>query len=79
MDLNIASAFMVGLMGTAHCVGMCGGLLTAFASQTPPAKGNVLLHQLKYGLSYHLAELPVIPCWCDNWRFSTIINHIIQH
>lgn len=57
MELNIASAFMVGLMGTAHCVGMCGGLLTAFASQTPAAKGNVLLHQVKYALSYHLGRI----------------------
>jgi len=27
----VATAFMLGLLGSGHCLGMCGGLMGAFA------------------------------------------------
>ncbi len=33
-DLSIASAFILGLLGSAHCFSMCGGIITALSSAT---------------------------------------------
>ncbi|WP_126446027.1 sulfite exporter TauE/SafE family protein [Sulfuricystis multivorans] len=30
MDISFGAAFMVGLLGSGHCLGMCGGLVSAF-------------------------------------------------
>ena len=35
MGAGLASAFLIGLMGGVHCVGMCGGIVGALAAQTP--------------------------------------------
>ncbi|MBT1445914.1 sulfite exporter TauE/SafE family protein [Shewanella sp. JM162201] len=55
MDYSLYSAFLVGLMGGAHCFGMCGGLVGAFSSQIP-APGrlqNPLSHKLTFLLAYN--------------------------
>ncbi len=58
IEYNITGAFLVGLMGAAHCFGMCGGLIGAFSSQLPnPKQGNHLTHQLRYLLSYNIGRL----------------------
>lgn len=58
IEYNITGAFLVGLMGSAHCFGMCGGLIGAFSTQIPnPKFGNLLAHQLKYLLSYNLGRI----------------------
>lgn len=31
LDVNIVSAFLVGLMGGVHCIGMCGGIVSALS------------------------------------------------
>lgn len=39
MDLGwLVAPFTVGLLGSVHCVGMCGGIVAAL-SQVPPARG----------------------------------------
>ena len=35
MEAGFAAAFMVGLLGGVHCVGMCGGIVGALSVQTP--------------------------------------------
>ena len=35
MEAGLAAAFLIGLMGGVHCVGMCGGIVGALAVQTP--------------------------------------------
>ncbi len=58
IEYNVTGAFLVGLMGAAHCFGMCGGLVGAFSSQLPnPKQGNHLAHQLTYLLSYNLGRI----------------------
>lgn len=58
IEYNVTGAFLVGLMGAAHCFGMCGGLVGAFAAQIPhPKTTNLLAHQLKYLLSYNLGRI----------------------
>ncbi|MHB1656236.1 MAG: sulfite exporter TauE/SafE family protein [Burkholderiales bacterium] len=57
-ELSIFSAFLVGLLGGVHCVGMCGGIVTALSFATPNAKpGLAMLLGYNGGrlLSYALA------------------------
>lgn len=35
-DISLVMIFMIGFLGGVHCVGMCGGLSSAFALQLPP-------------------------------------------
>ncbi|MDO5687213.1 MAG: sulfite exporter TauE/SafE family protein [Neisseria sp.] len=36
LDFSLLMIFMIGFLGGVHCVGMCGGLSSAFALQLPP-------------------------------------------
>ena len=36
--LNLIPIFMVGLLGGIHCIGMCGGIVSAFSAATPSAR-----------------------------------------
>jgi sulfite exporter TauE/SafE len=38
LELSLAAAFMVGLLGGGHCVGMCGGIVGAVTMSLPGAK-----------------------------------------
>lgn len=55
VELSYWAAFMVGLLGSGHCLGMCGGLISAFfikvgAGKTAPFPAI---------LAYHLARISV--------------------
>ncbi|MBM7072661.1 sulfite exporter TauE/SafE family protein [Shewanella sp. 202IG2-18] len=58
-DYGLLGAFIVGLMGAGHCVGMCGGLVASFASQQSAIKigENLLLKQLKLQFSYNFGRI----------------------
>jgi sulfite exporter TauE/SafE len=47
-ELTLFSMFMLGILGTGHCIGMCGPLIIAFPGRT----GNVPAH-----LFYHLGRM----------------------
>ncbi|MGS2720101.1 sulfite exporter TauE/SafE family protein [Paraglaciecola aestuariivivens] len=47
-ELSIFSAFLVGLAGGVHCVGMCGGIVGAFSYALP--KGSAIL---PYSFAYN--------------------------
>lgn len=49
MDPLISMAFMTGLLGSAHCIGMCGGLVSAL-SLTADGRNSGLLFHLLYNL-----------------------------
>ena len=34
--MNLLPIFLVGLMGSVHCIGMCGGIIGALSSAAPP-------------------------------------------
>ncbi|WP_299792014.1 sulfite exporter TauE/SafE family protein [uncultured Shewanella sp.] len=58
IDYSITGAFLVGLMGAGHCIGMCGGLVGAFSSQLPRSpKQNQFATQLRFLLSYNLGRI----------------------
>jgi sulfite exporter TauE/SafE len=40
-ELSLVSAFLAGLLGGVHCVGMCGGLVTAFAFGIPGGRSGL--------------------------------------
>ncbi len=67
-DLSLLAAFLTGLLGGAHCVGMCGGIVAAMSLQAPGAapvgRGSAALHLAynagrvaSYGLAGALAGL----------------------
>ena len=49
MDPLISMAFMTGLLGSAHCIGMCGGLVSAL-SITADGRSSGLLFHILYNL-----------------------------
>ncbi|WP_339720011.1 sulfite exporter TauE/SafE family protein [uncultured Paraglaciecola sp.] len=51
-DLSFVSALLIGLAGGVHCVGMCGGIVGAFAYAVPK---NAPL--LPYTLAYNLGRI----------------------
>lgn len=53
MEVSYSVAFIAGLLGSGHCIGMCGGLASAFFMTMGPAAGP-----LTYG-AYHGARLGV--------------------
>ncbi|MCW3173775.1 sulfite exporter TauE/SafE family protein [Shewanella subflava] len=57
IEYNYLGAFVVGLMGAAHCFGMCGGLIGAFSTNLPQRPGNQLANQLSFLLSYNLGRV----------------------
>jgi sulfite exporter TauE/SafE len=57
IEYNLGGAFIVGLMGAAHCFGMCGGLIGAFSANIPTHGKNRLATQLTYLLSYNLGRI----------------------
>ncbi|MCW8108395.1 sulfite exporter TauE/SafE family protein [Alteromonas ponticola] len=59
-ELSLTSAFLIGLAGGVHCLGMCGGIVGAFKMLTP-ASGNMAWYSLSYNIgrisSYTLAGI----------------------
>lgn len=37
--MNLFPVFLVGMLGSLHCIGMCGGIVGALSSAVPPAIG----------------------------------------
>lgn len=49
-ELGFVSAFVVGLLGGVHCVGMCGGIVGALSLGMPDSGGSRWTIQLAYNL-----------------------------
>lgn len=54
--LTYSAAFLIGLLGGAHCVGMCGGIMGALAFAVPPEK-RVKFHLVPLILSYNVGRI----------------------
>ena len=60
LELSLASAFLVGLLGGGHCAGMCGGIVSAVSLSLPgsrPRIGFLLAYNLGRIASYGAAGL----------------------
>ena len=58
LELSFISAFLVGLLGGGHCVGMCGGIVGAVSMHLPQSKSKapfLLAYNTGRILSYTLA------------------------
>ncbi len=57
-DYSLVGAFLVGIMGAGHCIGMCGGLVGALSANIPQKSGsNTLVDQLGYLFSYNSGRI----------------------
>lgn len=52
-ELSLTAAFMVGLLGSVHCVGMCGGIVGALTMGLSSRIRESRRHMLPYLLSYN--------------------------
>ena len=52
MEAQFAAAFVIGLLGGVHCVGMCGGIVGALSAQAPRQRNAWDLH-----LSYNAGRI----------------------
>lgn len=53
----LLSALLMGLLGSAHCVAMCGGVVAMSCSAMPLARRGRVLSQLPYVLTYNLGRI----------------------
>tara|TARA_R110002124_G_scaffold214090_1_gene380128 strand:+ start:313 stop:975 length:663 start_codon:yes stop_codon:yes gene_type:complete len=52
VDINFIGAFLIGIAGGVHCIGMCGGIASAFSFAIPKGQS-----QLPYIFSYNLGRI----------------------
>lgn len=56
-DVSYLSAFLVGLLGGVHCVGMCGGIVAALSLGLPSRPGQGPARNLPLTLAYNLGRI----------------------
>ncbi len=56
-ELSYLAAFMVGLLGSTHCIGMCGGIVGALTMGLPETTRQSSLKLLPYLLTYNSGRL----------------------
>jgi len=56
-ELSIVAAFMVGLLGSTHCIGMCGGIVGALTMGLPESTRQSPLKLFPYLLTYNSGRL----------------------
>jgi sulfite exporter TauE/SafE len=56
-ELTFAAAFMIGLLGSTHCVGMCGGIVGALTMGLPESTRQSPLKLFPYLLTYNTGRL----------------------
>jgi len=56
-ELNYLTAFVVGLLGGTHCVGMCGGIVGVLTLGLPQAKRARISGMLTFQLAYNLGRI----------------------
>jgi len=56
-ELSIVAAFMIGLLGSTHCIGMCGGIVGALTMGLPESTRQSPIRLLPYLLTYNSGRL----------------------
>jgi sulfite exporter TauE/SafE len=56
-ELTLAAAFMIGLLGSTHCIGMCGGIVGALTMGLPETTRQSSIKLLPYLLTYNSGRL----------------------
>ena len=50
-------ALLVGLLGSVHCLGMCGGIVTAFSSRVPAGAARLPARAARHAIAFHAGRL----------------------
>jgi sulfite exporter TauE/SafE len=56
-DSSLITAFLVGLLGGVHCVGMCGGIVSTLTMGLPRSVRGSLAAQLPFQLAYNAGRV----------------------
>lgn len=56
-DVTLVSAFLVGLLGSTHCIGMCGGIVGALTLGLKPDIRQSSTRLVPYLLAYNLGRI----------------------
>ncbi len=56
-EITLVAAFLTGLLGSLHCIGMCGGIVGALSMQLPASVQQSKWRILPYLLAYNLGRL----------------------
>lgn len=56
-ELTIVAAFMIGLLGSTHCIGMCGGIVGALTMGLPETTRQSAFKLLPYLVTYNSGRL----------------------
>lgn len=56
-EFTLISAFLAGLLGSVHCIGMCGGIVGALTMTLPPHIRRSYWLLLPYLITYNLGRL----------------------
>ncbi len=57
MEYSLLAAFGIGLFSSAHCIGMCGGIIGALSFGLPPETRDSRWRLLSYILLYNLGRI----------------------
>jgi uncharacterized protein len=57
VDGQLITAFLVGLLGGVHCVGMCGGIVGTLTLSLPRSVRGTLAAQMPYQLAYNAGRV----------------------
>ncbi|MDX1489386.1 MAG: sulfite exporter TauE/SafE family protein, partial [Acidiferrobacterales bacterium] len=57
LPFNLLAAFLVGFLGSLHCVGMCGGIVGALTLRLPQEVRASPIRLLPYVLSYNIGRI----------------------
>jgi sulfite exporter TauE/SafE len=56
-EMSLLAAFVVGLLGGVHCVGMCGGIVSALSFGVPQEAQSSLARMFPFQLAYNAGRL----------------------
>jgi sulfite exporter TauE/SafE len=56
-ELTLIPAFLLGLLGSTHCIGMCGGIVGVFSVSLPEPVRNAPTRLLPYLLGYNFGRI----------------------
>lgn len=70
-ELSFVAAFLIGLAGSVHCFGMCGGIVSAFNYAIPSGH-----HSIYYTISYNVGR---ILSYCIAGAVTALLGKLVSH
>ena len=57
IELEFSAAFLVGVLGSSHCIGMCGGIISALGVGIDNGHSKKSLSRFGFHLSYNAGRI----------------------